>query len=168
MSLSALAWIACGGDRPAFLLSLVLSVGLGWQLAQAIEPAVAGTVDPLQPEQQIGQQLYLENCGTCHLAVPPAVLPTQTWYQLINDTRHYSTNLTPLPRFDAQLIVRYLQFYSRPYYEGEALPFRVSSSRFFTALHPQVEFEQSPSLNSCVACHPQVANFNFRQIVEPG
>lgn len=152
---------------PLFLISLALSIGLGLQLARAVEPTHGGTVDPLQPQHQLAQQLYLQNCGTCHLAVPPAVLPTQTWYRLINDTRHYSVEIQPLPRFDAQLISRYLQFYSRPYYEGEQAPFQIADSRFFSALHPQVELQQPPTLRSCVACHPQAADFNFRQISDP-
>ncbi|MFE4105462.1 cytochrome C [Almyronema epifaneia] len=161
-------WGKFGRRSPLiFLLSWVLSVGLGLQLAQAITPKSSGTVDPLRPEYEVAQQIYLESCGTCHLAVPPAVLPTQTWYQLLNDVRHYSTELPPIPRFDAQLIARYLRFYSRPYYEGEDLPFQVSSSRFFTALHPQIAFDQPPTLRSCVACHPQAADFDFRSVSDP-
>ncbi|NEQ34611.1 MAG: hypothetical protein F6K04_27190, partial [Leptolyngbya sp. SIO4C5] len=34
-------------------------------------------------------------------------------------------------------------------------------------LFPQVELEQPPTLRSCVACHPQAADFNFRQISDP-
>lgn len=87
-----------------FLLILVWSLAMGWAIALATNaqsvtqrsPAAIGTVDVIPPRYQLGQELYLENCATCHIALPPSVLPVETWRQLLQDSQHYSTQLTPL------------------------------------------------------------------------
>ena len=70
---------------PFFLLLLILlwSLAMGWGLAtitsaQTIPTEEIGTVDIIPDRYQLGQELYLENCASCHTDIPPAVLPTQT------------------------------------------------------------------------------------------
>ena len=80
-------------------LLLVWSLCLGLGLAQAIEApqpsAVVGTVDVVPDRYKFGQELYLENCATCHIGVPPSVLPTQTWQGLLQDSQHYGVEVKP-------------------------------------------------------------------------
>ncbi len=33
---------------------------------------------------------------SCHIAIPPTVLPTQTWRNLLEDPQHYGATLKPL------------------------------------------------------------------------
>jgi Dihaem cytochrome c len=87
------------GSRSLLILILLLlwSLCLGWGLAQAVEPAkpgVVGTVDVVSDRYKFGQELYLENCATCHIAIPPAVLPTETWRDLLQDSEHYGVELS--------------------------------------------------------------------------
>ncbi|WP_263971741.1 diheme cytochrome C [Leptolyngbya ohadii] len=168
------------------LLVLVWSLCLGWGLAQA-KPAIVsqnppqnpsqvtapntpasspeiGTVDVVPQQFQLGQQLYLENCATCHLGIPPAVMPTQTWRNLIQDPQHYGVQIQPLRSPDLELVWRYLSTFSRLSDRNEAVPYRVRESRYFKALHPKVEFPQPVTLNSCVACHPAAREFNYRRV----
>ncbi|MEO1350210.1 MAG: diheme cytochrome C [Cyanobacteria bacterium J06635_15] len=157
-----------------FGLIALWSLCMGIGLAQAFEPQnkdaqtvgtkVIGTVDPVTEEYALGQELYLANCATCHIGVSPAVLPTQIWEYLLNDNEHYGVNITLPTRFDSRLILDYLATYSRPYYATEVPTFSIERSRFFQALHPQVEFAAPPDLQTCVTCHPQVDDFNFRQL----
>jgi hypothetical protein len=134
--------------------------------APTTKPAAAaiGTVDVVAPRLQPGMQLYLENCATCHIALPPEVLPATTWSNLLQDTEHYGTTLRPLSEPQLLLIWNYLRAYSRPLTTGEAVPYRVYQSRFFKALHPRVKLPARAGLNSCVSCHPGADQYDFRSL----
>lgn len=159
---------------------LLISIGLGTVLAhttvaqsEAIAPPLTtpmaqttsiGTVDPIPPRFALGQRIYLQTCATCHIGLPPAVLPTETWRRLLQDAQHYSVVLTPLVDPDRLLVWTYLQTYSRPLTPQEATPFRLANSRFMKALHPKVELPRPLTLSSCVSCHPGAAQYNFRSL----
>jgi Dihaem cytochrome c len=171
------------------ILLVVFSCCIGLGLAQAMEspraqPAVNQSAAPVMPHliaelgpidpnggtdvvadrYQAGQEVYLKNCATCHIAIPPAVLPTQTWQALIADEQHYGVVVKPVEEPDRQLLRRYLQTYSRPIDDGESTPYRIGSARYFRALHPGVKLPEKVQLESCVTCHPGVNQFNFRKL----
>lgn len=154
------------------LLCFVIGLACGittWtqarELPTQIKIAQIGGVDWVSPEYQLGQQLYQENCASCHIAVPPQVLPTQTWQQLLQDTQHYGVTIPELVDPPRLIIWNYLQRYSRPLLpQEEIVPYRVNRSRYFKALHPQVEFPQPVTLEGCVSCHPGAEQNNFRQL----
>lgn len=152
-----------------FLLILLWSLAIGWGLAKVsnaqTRPADAiGTVDVVPQRYQLGEQLYLENCSSCHIALPPAVLPIQTWKQILLDSQHYGVQLKPLVDPPRLLVWNYLQNFSRPLNKGEETPYRVSESRYFKALHPKVKLPQPLKISSCVSCHPSAAEYNFRRL----
>ena len=77
--------------RQLLIVMLVIfawSVAMGWILGFATSARGAnpvdsiGTVDVVPAQYQPGQELYLENCSSCHIALPPAVFPSQTWKNL--------------------------------------------------------------------------------------
>ncbi|MBF2028808.1 MAG: diheme cytochrome C [Oscillatoriales cyanobacterium C42_A2020_001] len=175
------------------LLLLLWSICLGVGLAQATEPRspgtiaqstvpannppastpanvgttnsdAIGTVDVVPQRFQQGQTLYLENCATCHIGIPPAVMPTQTWRQLIQDSEHYGVTIQPVGVPEVQILWQYLREYSRPLAEGESTPYRIQSSRIFATLHPRVKFTEKVNLNSCVSCHPGAGAYDFRRL----
>lgn len=132
-------------------------------LSTAALPAI-GTVDPITPEFYLGQQRYLEACATCHIALPPAILPDETWRQLLQGGWHYGATLPVLLPTQQTVIWEYLREYSRPLRPNERIPFNISDSRYFNALHPQVTFPEPVSVNSCTACHVGGDRYNFRQL----
>ncbi|HEY9626785.1 MAG TPA: cytochrome C [Coleofasciculaceae cyanobacterium] len=160
--------------RPVVLFLLVLfwSAVLGWGLAQAQVPAPVGsipttpidTTDQVPARYQLGQELYLKNCATCHVGLPPAVMPTQTWAQLLPDSQHYGVQITPPDQVPLAIIWQYVSTYSRSNNAGEQTPYRLPQSRYFKALHPKVEFAQPANVQSCVTCHPAAAQFNYRSL----
>ena len=163
--------------RPIGLIMIILawSLAMGWLLALATNvqgqtPALnsptnnIGTVDVVPTQYKLGQELYRENCSSCHIAIPPAVFPTQTWRDLLQDSEHYGTRITPLVDPQRMLVWRYLSTFSRPINQGESIPYRFRRSRFFQALHPDVKFNQPIHVSSCIQCHPQVNLYNFRQL----
>lgn len=151
------------------LVILIWSLAMGWLLALAtnahgaVPKSEIGTVDVVPAKHQLGQKLYLENCSGCHIAIPPSVLPTQTWKNLLQDPQHYGATLKPLVDPPRILVWRYLSTFSRLHKEEERTPYRINKSRFFNALHPQVELQRPVQVGSCVTCHPGATEYNFRQ-----
>jgi Dihaem cytochrome c len=154
------------------LVVLVWSLAMGWLLSSATSAISAtptsevGTVDIVPAQYQLGQQLYVENCSTCHIALPPAVLPSQTWKNLLQDSQHYGAQLQPLVDPPRVLVWKYLSTFSRTQLKEEETPYRVNSSRYFKALHPKVKLPSPVQIGSCVSCHPSANEFNFRRIKE--
>lgn len=160
-----------------FLLLLVWSICLGWGLSLAVSAtakpdiiaqatsAEPGTVDTVPAKYQLGKEFYLENCGSCHLALPPEVMPTETWRRLLLEPdQHYGTQIQPVTGPSLLVVWQYLQTFSRPELPNKQLPYRVSESRFFKALHPRVKLPQTIKTTSCVSCHPSAAQYNYRSL----
>ena len=144
-------------------LVLLFCLGLSWSLAIAIAPRTVA-VDPVPQSYQLGLELYQENCGTCHMALPPAVMPRETWQQLLQDREHYGVGLQ-LPIDPPRLLIwQYLQFASRPLASDEETPYRLRNSRYFQALHPRVKIEDPITISSCVQCHPGAMKYDFRSL----
>lgn len=147
---SSLSSLAGGKNTPA--------------IAQAFEPDPDGLTDPVPPELQLGQELYLENCATCHVALPPAVMPTESWRVILTQPTHYGAQITPPVQPGLQIIWNYISLYSRPLKPDEPVPYRLRSSRYFRALHPDVAFDDRVSVRSCISCHPAAEQFNYRRL----
>lgn len=176
------------GQSPATLLLLLLvwSIFLGWGLAIVLaasaEPimlgatlkpeivaqataAQPGTVDLVPARYQLGKELYLENCASCHLPLPPEVLPTETWRQvLLEPQQHYGQKLEPMIGPALVVMWDYLRTFSRPKIGEEPTPYRVSESRYFRALHPRVDLPRPTKPSSCVECHPGAAQYDYRRL----
>ncbi|MEH2068377.1 MAG: cytochrome C [Nostoc sp.] len=159
--------------RQFFGLLLVIitwSLAMGWLLAlvtnaqSATPTAEIGTVDVVPAQYQLGQELYLENCSTCHIALPPAVFPTQTWKNLLEDSQHYGAQLKPLVDPPRILVWKYLLTFSRVKLNDEETPYRLNNSRYFKALHPGVNLPRPVEIGSCVSCHPSASDYNFRRL----
>lgn len=144
-------------------LVLLFCLGLSWSLAIAIAPRTVA-VDIVPERYQLGLELYQKNCGTCHMALPPAVMPRETWQQLLQDAQHYGVGLQ-LPIDPPRLLIwQYLQFASRPLVSEEETPYRMRNSRYFQALHPRVKFTSPITISSCLQCHPGAMQYDFRSL----
>ena len=162
------------------LLLILFTVLMGIGLAQAIEPKSMPKLsqpttqpvtqpliqpDPISDRDKAGQTLYLENCATCHLGIPPAVMPTQTWQALLQDPQHYGINIELPQGTDRRLIWNYIKNASRPIADtSDRVPYRIGDSRYFRALHPKIKFAEKPTLTTCITCHPSAQGFNFRTL----
>lgn len=152
--LSLLAWI----------FALALSAVLGAEFAGAVESPY-GMVDPVDARYEANYSVYVEQCASCHVALPPAVLPIESWQTLVTDTAHYGVQLN-LTQLDQQLMVNYLQTYSRRHIGSGPIPYRVKDSDYFQALHPNVELPQPVNLRSCTSCHINASNQDY-SFIEP-
>lgn len=143
----------------ALTVSILVSALLGTSLARATASPY-GMVDPVDAQQAVGYQIYIEQCATCHVALPAAVLPTQTWQTLVTDPAHYGVSLAPISRFNQQLMLQYLQTYSR-FSQSDRIPYRLQGSPYFQALHPNVDLPQPLNLSSCTGCHLSAAEQDY-------
>ncbi|MGB3292372.1 MAG: hypothetical protein WBB01_05160 [Phormidesmis sp.] len=146
------------------MIALLVSALLGTGLARATTSPY-GMVDPVDSQQIAGYQIYIEQCATCHVALPAAVLPTQTWQTLVTDPAHYGVSLAPISRFNQQLMLRYLQTYSR-FSQGDRVPYRLQGSPYFQALHPKVDLPQPLNLSSCTGCHLGAAEQDYTEALD--
>ncbi|MFO5493401.1 MAG: cytochrome C, partial [Cuspidothrix sp.] len=112
----------------------------------------------------LGQELYLENCSSCHIALPPAVFPTQTWQNLLEDSQHYGVQIKPLGKIQHLLVSKYLFTFSRVQLQDETTPYRFKDSRYFRALHPSVKLPDPINMGSCVSCHIGADKYDFRSL----
>lgn len=149
-----------------FTVVLLWSGGLGWGLAHAQLDSIARPniqqfaqpVDPIPEQYQLGAEIYAQQCGSCHVALPPQVLSTQAWRDIITSSQHYGLQIQLPDSLRQQAMWEYLQTFSRLYEDNEPLTYRVARSRFFEALHPDVEFEAPVQIGSCASCHQIVSS----------
>ncbi|MBE9221676.1 diheme cytochrome c family protein [Cyanobacterium stanieri LEGE 03274] len=161
-------------DRKRYILILISIVTISWSIIMGsittkamANPIGTKSVDMVAERHRVGKEIYLENCSTCHIAIPPAVLPTETWKTILeNPLNHYGTRLEGIIRFNQVLMWQYLSTYSRPISVNETEPKFIAQSRYFFALHPGVEVPSPVSHTSCVECHSRVSDFDFRTLTE--
>lgn len=121
------------------------------------------TVDYVPESYRLGQRLYLENCASCHIGVPPETLPSEAWRNIIQDSSHYGTEINPPRDPSLGLMWSYLRSFSRlKSNTEERVPYRLGRSRYFKALHPDVTLSAEVSLESCATCHRAAQQFSFR------
>jgi hypothetical protein len=168
---------------PLFLLGIITfwSVTLGWGISLALDfPFSFQAVkvlaqsnsnspkfnnNPIPERYQAGRALYVENCSTCHLAIPPEVLATETWQKLLEKPQqHYGQSIPPMVRISQVVVWEYLKDFSRSVSKDEPVPFYVQQSRYFKALHPRVNLPPEVNPKTCITCHPGANNFEFRSL----
>lgn len=109
---------------------------------------------PREPDQ-----VWLEECGTCHVAYPPALLTADTWRRLMAGLdRHFGSNAA----LDAPAATRITTFLERnASTRGErnaAASLRITDTRWFTRKHDELSpaVWHDPKVKSpanCAACH---------------
>jgi mono/diheme cytochrome c family protein len=155
-----------------WILAVVIGFACLWSgVLSSVEPSRAAIPEGAKPTDvtpqglQLAEETYLNRCATCHIALPPAVLATETWKDIITDTAHYNApSWTPLRNPDLALTWKYLQSGSRPLNPNEQKTYRIARSRYFKILHPRVQFKEPATLSTCVSCHAGAQKFNYRDL----
>jgi mono/diheme cytochrome c family protein len=112
---------------------------------------------------ELAREMYLKNCSSCHIPIAAEVLPTETWKALLsNPEQHYGESLPKMVGLTQYLIWQYLSNNSRSLLKDEPLPMYVANSRYFKALHPQVELPKPANIQTCASCHPNASKLNYR------
>ena len=145
-----------------------LAAGLGACAALAALPAHADDDRRLQPATPL--PAYKQECGSCHVAFPPALLPADSWQRLMkNLPKHFGTDAS-LDAATAAPIAAWLQAEAGRARRTPAAPpeDRITRGSWFQREHREVAAAtwNRPSIKSpanCAACHTQAEQGDFNE-----
>lgn len=129
----------------------------------------------------VSNETYATECGACHFAYPPALLPARSWERLMTTLDdHFGENAELLPD-TAQTISDYLQTHAADRSEGRLahrlakgvrsgmVPLRISELPYIRHEHDEIPrryITGNPdvrSLSHCNACHIRADRGDFTE-----
>jgi cytochrome c553 len=111
---------------------------------------------------------YVEECGACHLAYPPGLLPARSWQRIMSGLdQHYGTDAT-LDEAAFRQLDAWLQAHAGTYKRVSSEPAqdRITRSPWFERKHRGIDASvwKLPAVKSaanCAACHDGAAQGRF-------
>lgn len=113
---------------------------------------------PVMPAQSHAQ--WAAECGSCHLAFPPGLLPAASWKKVMTGLdKHFDTDASLSPA-DNQAITDYLVKHASNRWTANTAPLKITDGEWFKTKHRASEIDpavwkrasvKSPS--NCIACH---------------
>ncbi|MDX2471831.1 MAG: diheme cytochrome c [SAR324 cluster bacterium] len=117
----------------------------------------------------VSNELYKEECGSCHMAYQPELLPEESWVKVMKGLSEHFGDSAEFDAKDAQSILKYLKENSADKseaavskkllrrYKGNA-PLRISQLPYFIHEHDEIRANvlKRPKIKSwanCAACH---------------
>ena len=128
----------------------------------------------------VADALVREECGSCHLAYPAAMLPKRSWTRMIGElTKHFGDDAS-VDAATAERITRYLtanaadgdgQRYGAKLMRGVAMdnaPLRITELPKWVSAHRKISAaewkrQKVGSKANCVACHADAARGYFEE-----
>jgi hypothetical protein len=111
---------------------------------------------------------YQKECGACHAAYPPGLLPAASWRRITADLAHHFGTDASLDPAGTQRIAAYLAANAGTSRRGGEAPppDRITRAAWFGRQHAEVPAAiwRSPAVKSaanCAACHPRAAEGDF-------
>lgn len=120
---------------------------------------------------------YQTECGSCHLAYPPGLLPARSWEALMDGLADHFGDNAELPARDAAAIRDYLVGHAGGRkVRGDQVPLRITDTRYFRHKHDEVpprlvkDNAEVRSFSNCQACHRQAeaGSFDEHRVNIPG
>ncbi len=127
-----------------------------------------GAVFPMPPGK-----LYVEECGSCHTAYAPGLLPARSWKKMMNELDKHFGEDASLEEPKQLAILRWLTDYAADSIDGNMLmrriaesiplnaaPQRIIDTPFFHYMHDEVpdymwKRQAVGTPSNCIACHPR-------------
>ncbi len=136
----------------------------------------------------VENQLYLEECGSCHFPYQPGLLPARSWIKVMAGLEDHFDENAELLEEDAKILTDYLMknaaddaHYKRSKKIMSSLrsseaPIRVSKTPYFINKHNELTrnmVQENPKVGSyskCQACHTKAdsGSFSESEILIPG
>lgn len=112
--------------------------------------------------------VYKQECGSCHIPYPPALLPKESWVEIMNGLqKHYGTDAS-LSQQEVIQISSWLNSHAGTYKRVKEAPpeNRITKSGWFEKKHRKISSREflSPAVKSpsnCNACHKNAEQGNF-------
>lgn len=130
---------------------------------------------------------YQDECGSCHFAYQPGLLPAKSWQKLMGSLDNHFGENAELDAATRQQLVAYLKANSAEHSgtrrsarilrsAGKASPMRITDVRYIKRQHDEIPerlVHLNPdvrSLSNCAACHTRAESGSFaeRDIIIPG
>ena len=134
-----------------------------------VAATVAGTVLADDHRYTPPNQTVKAECGSCHIAYPPQLLPARSWRALMAGLdKHFGTDASLDPQ-TATAITTFLERNAGRERESSARPaLRISETRWFVHEHDEVPGHawKSPKVKSpsnCAACHSNAEQGDFNE-----
>jgi cytochrome c553 len=113
---------------------------------------------PVMPTQTNAK--WLAECGGCHMAFPPGLLPAASWQKMMSGLdKHFGTDASLSPA-DTQTINDYLVKHASNRWTANTAPLKITDSEWFKTKHRAGEInpavwkrESIKSQANCMACH---------------
>lgn len=112
--------------------------------------------------------IYKQECGSCHIPYPLALLPKESWVEIMNGLqKHYGTDAS-LSQQEMMQISSWLNGHAGTYKRVKEGPpeNRITKSDWFEKKHRKISSREflSPAVKSpsnCNACHKNAEQGNF-------
>jgi hypothetical protein len=117
----------------------------------------------------VNNLMYKENCGTCHFAYQPELLPSGSWAKILTDLAGHFGEAVQLDPESKKIIAEYLKKNAADYSStklsakiiksiGTQTPQRITEIPYIQKNHHEisqdvVKRESIGSLSNCLACH---------------
>ena len=127
----------------------------------------------------VNNQTYTENCGACHFAYQPGLLPSGSWDKILNSlTEHFGEDINLDPE-SKKIIAKYLKANSADHSSaalsakimkciGNQIPQRITEIPYIQKRHEEISSnvlkrESIGSLSNCSACHQTAAKGSYNE-----
>lgn len=119
----------------------------------------------------VDNALYQQECGACHLAYQPGLLPARSWQRVMAGLDDHFGDNAELDAADAAALSAWLQAHAADRADGhrsraiaasippDEAPLRISSSRYFLRQHDEIPARlvggnpEVGSFSACQSCH---------------
>ena len=147
--------------RNSFLMFVVVLLGGMMSVAYADD-------DEGRRRPVVSNAKWQAECGSCHVAFPPRLLPAESWRAVMSGLdKHFGSDAS-LDAADAREIGAFLEEHGRTRKrEATVKPLlRITETRWFVREHDEVPervwknaLVKSPA--NCAACHPKAENGRY-------
>jgi hypothetical protein len=122
----------------------------------------------------VNNSMYMENCGACHFAYQPELLPSGSWEKILNNLADHFGEDIDLDDESRKIIAEYLKANAADYSPaklsakimkkiGNQTPLRITQIPYIQRKHHELQpsvFKRKSigSLSNCLACHTTAEN----------
>lgn len=128
----------------------------------------------------VENQAYLDECGACHFAYQPGLLPERSWRKIMGSLEDHFGENAELPAADVTMLTDYLATHAGDHSDfrrarklmrsipaGET-PLRITKIPYFVREHREVAArikggDKVRSLSNCQACHRDAARGSYEE-----
>lgn len=138
---------------------LLAALALALALALAASSATADVRLPA-----VDHPLWREECGSCHLAYPPGLLPAASWEQMMGRLdRHFGSNASLDPRSQQQITAFLRQHAATSGKPARQESERISTTPWFTREHSRALARTGVPAARCESCHTDAQQGRFAE-----